>query len=67
MWMAREVRHDRRVTVLMDSPLNQVLTAADADELVKMGSIRALNRGKYSSRPTILDTRSTSSSRAISR
>ena len=35
------------VAVLMDSPLNQVLTSADAAELVKMGSIRALNRGKY--------------------
>jgi CRP/FNR family transcriptional regulator, cyclic AMP receptor protein len=33
--------------MLMDSPLNQVLTAGDAAELVKMGSIRALNRGKY--------------------
>jgi CRP-like cAMP-binding protein len=35
------------VAVLMDSPLNQVFTAGDAAELVKMGSIRALNRGKY--------------------
>ena len=33
--------------LLMDSPLNQVLTAADAAELAKAGGTRALNRGKY--------------------
>jgi CRP-like cAMP-binding protein len=33
--------------VLMDTPLNQVFTATDADELVKMGNTRALNRGAY--------------------
>jgi CRP-like cAMP-binding protein len=35
------------VAILMDSPLNQVLSPADTEELVRLGATRAVNRGQH--------------------